>query len=149
MWQPFLDQNPSVTSQSNVTSSDFWNLPPVNVFISGITTSRGKVLELQWPLVSLPSANYYIALYFQDNRSPSAHSWRIFDVSINNQTFFSKLNVTTSGLTVYSTQWQLSGQTKITLIPREGSPVGPVINAGEILLILPLGGQTIHRDGIL
>ncbi|XP_054786098.1 probable LRR receptor-like serine/threonine-protein kinase At5g59680 [Prosopis cineraria] len=148
MWQPFLDQNPSVTSHSNVTSSDFWNLPPVTVFISGITTSRGKVLELQWPLASLPRTNYYIALYFQDNRSPSAYSWRIFDVVINNQTFFSKLNVTASGLTVYSPQWPLSGQTKITLAPREGSTVGPVINAGEILQVLPLGGHTIHRDVI-
>ncbi|XP_028777029.1 probable LRR receptor-like serine/threonine-protein kinase At5g59680 [Neltuma alba] len=146
MWQPFLDQNPFVLSHSNVTSSDFWNLPPVNVFISGITTSRGKVLELQWPLASLPSTNYYIALYFQDNRSPSAYSWRIFDVAINNQTFFSKLNVTASGLTVYASKWPLSGQTKITLAPREGSPVGPVINAGEILQLLPLGGHTIHRD---
>ncbi|KAK4284611.1 hypothetical protein QN277_001417 [Acacia crassicarpa] len=146
MWQPFLDQNPSVMSHSNVTSSDFWNLPPVNAFTSGITTSRGKVLELQWPLVSLPSTNYYVALYFQDNRSPSAYSWRVFDVAINNQTFFSNLNVTASGLTVYSPEWPLSGQTKITLAPGEGSPVGPVINAGEILLVLPLGGHTIHRD---
>lgn len=147
MWQPFMDQNPVVLSHSNATPSNFWNLPPVRVLISGLTASRGKVLELQWPLVSLPSTNYYIALYFQDNRSPSPYSWRIFDVVINNQTFYSKLNVSASGVSVYALQWPLSGQTKITLTPRDGSPVGPVINAGEILQILPLGGHTIPRDG--
>ncbi|KAF7810956.1 putative LRR receptor-like serine/threonine-protein kinase [Senna tora] len=146
MWHPFMDQNPVVLSHSNVTSSNFWNFPPVKAFTSGLTTSRGKVLELQWPQVPLPDTNYYIALYFQDNRSPSFFSWRIFDVAINNQTFYTELNATASGVTVYAPQWPLSGLTKVTLTPKVGSPVGPVINAGEILQILPLGGRTKPRD---
>ncbi|KAK7362640.1 hypothetical protein VNO77_04758 [Canavalia gladiata] len=148
MWQPFKDQNPVVATHSNVTSSDFWNLPPPGAFNSGITTSRGKTLEIQWPLASLPSTYYYISLYFQDNRNPSPYSWRVFDVSINGHTFFSNLNTTTKGVTVYSAQWPLSGQTKITLTPGSGVPVGPVINAGEIYQVLPLGGRTRTRDVI-
>ncbi|RDY14478.1 putative LRR receptor-like serine/threonine-protein kinase, partial [Mucuna pruriens] len=148
MWQPFKDQNPIVASQSNITSSDFWNLPPVKVFGYGITTSRGKTIEVQWPPVSLPSTYYYISLYFQDNRTPSPYSWRVFDVSINGHTFFANLNATTEGVTVYATQWPLSGQTKITLSPGAGAPVGPVINAGEVYQILPLGGRTHTRDVI-
>ncbi|TKY59094.1 LRR receptor serine/threonine-protein kinase [Spatholobus suberectus] len=148
MWQPFKDENPVVVSHSNVTSSDFWNLPPVKAFSSGITTSRGKTLEIQWPPVSLPTTYYYISLYFQDNRYPSPYSWRVFDVSINGHTFFSNLNATTKGVTVYAAQWPLSGKTKITLTPGSEVPVGPVINAGEIYQILPLGGRTLTRDVI-
>ncbi|KAK7400805.1 hypothetical protein VNO78_12112 [Psophocarpus tetragonolobus] len=148
MWQPFKDDNPVVATHSNVTSSDFWNLPPVKALNSAITTSRGKTLEIQWPPQSLPTTYYYISLYFQDNRSPSPYSWRVFDVSINGHTFFSSLNATTNGVTVYAAQWPLSGQTKISLIPGSGVPVGPVINAGEIYQILPLGGRTHTRDVI-
>lgn len=147
MWQPFKDQNPAVASHSNVTSSDFWNLPPNKAFSYGITTSRGKTLEIQWPPVSLPSTMYYISLYFHENRSPSPFSWRVFDVSINGHTFFSNLNATTKGVTVYAAQWPLSGKTKVTLTPSRGMPVGPVINAGEVYQILPLGGRTQTRDG--
>lgn len=146
MWQPFKDQNPAVSSHSNVTS-DFWNLPPARVFNSGITASKGNKLELQWPDVSLPATNYYIALYFQDNRTPSPYSWRVFDVAINGQTYYSKLNATVNGVSVYAPEWPLSGHTKITLTPADGMPVGPVINAGEIFLIVPLGGETLPSDG--
>ncbi|KAG5143710.1 hypothetical protein JHK82_019405 [Glycine max] len=148
MWQPYKDQNLVVESHSNVTSSDFWNQPPVKAFSSAMTTSRGKTLEIQWPPMSLPSTYYYISLYFQDNRNPSPYSWRIFDVSINGHTFFSSLNATTKGVTVYAAKWPLSGQTKITLTPGSGIPVGPVINAGEIYQVLPLGGRTHTRDVI-
>ncbi|XP_020220801.1 probable LRR receptor-like serine/threonine-protein kinase At5g59680 [Cajanus cajan] len=149
MWQPFKDDNPVVKTRANVTPSDFWNLPPVRAFSSAITTSRGKALEIQWPRASLPSTYYYISLYFQDNRNPSPYSWRVFDVSINGHTFFSNLNATTNGVTVYAAQWPLSGQTKLTLTPGSGIPVGPVINAGEIYQILPLGGRTRTRDVIV
>ena len=149
MWQPYKDQNPVVASQSNVTSSDFWNLPPVKAFNTGVTTSRGKTLEIDWPSMSLPSTYYYISLYFQDNRQQSPFSWRVFDVSINGHLFFSNLNATAKGVTVYAAQWPLSGQTKISLTPTAGTPVGPVINAGEIYQILPLGGRTHTRDGNL
>ena len=147
MWQPYKDQNPVVESNSNVTSSDFWNQPPVKAFSSAVTTSRGKTLEIQWPSMSLPSTYYYISLYFQDNRHPSPYSWRVFNVSINGHTFYSSLNATTNGVTVYATKWPLSGKTKITLTPGSGIPVGPLINAGEIYQVLPLGGRTHTRDG--
>lgn len=147
LWQPFKDEiNPFVISHSNVTSSDFWNLPPAKAFQTAITTSRGKELQIQWPPLALPSTSYYISLYFQDNRTPSPYSWRVFNVSLNGRIFYTDLNVTASGVTVYATQWPLSGQTKIVLTPATGIPVGPVINAGELFQILPHGGRTLSRD---
>ncbi|KAK6916455.1 Malectin-like domain [Dillenia turbinata] len=148
-WQAFVDDNPTVESKSNITSSDFWNLPPTQVFDTAITTSRGKSLKIQWPPGSLPSSNYYISLYFQDNRSPSPFSWRVFDVSINIQNFFQGLNVTTSGLHVYSPQRPLSGITEIILIPKDGIPVGPIISAGEAYQIVSYGARTLTRDVVV
>ncbi|XP_034681997.1 probable LRR receptor-like serine/threonine-protein kinase At1g67720 [Vitis riparia] len=145
-WQPFMDNNPIVESHSNITSSDFWNTPPLKVFKSAITTSRGKTLQLQWPTEPLPSSKYYISLYFQDNRTPSPFSWRVFSVSVNGKNFFTNLNVTTDGVMVYGTQWPLSGLTEIVMTPGADIPVGPVINAGEIFQMLPLGGRTLTRD---
>ena len=146
-WQPFMDNNPIVESHSNITSSDFWNTPPLKVFKSAITTSRGKTLQLQWPTEPLPSSKYYISLYFQENRTPSPFSWRVFSVSVNGKNFFTNLNVTTDGVMVYGTQWPLSGLTEIVMTPGADIPVGPVINAGEIFQMLPLGGRTLTRDG--
>ncbi|KAF5745628.1 LRR receptor-like serine/threonine-protein kinase [Tripterygium wilfordii] len=146
LWQPFTDNNPVVDSKSSVSSSDFWNLPPEKAFHSAITTSRGKTLVLQWPPVSLPSSKFYVALYFQDNRTPSPYSWRVFSVSINGRNFYKDLNVTTNGVTVYGKEWPLSGKTEITLTPNDRTPVGPMINAGEIFQILPLAGRTLTRD---
>ncbi|GLT24878.1 hypothetical protein SLA2020_000420 [Shorea laevis] len=145
LWQPFKDQNPVVVSRSNVTPSDFWNNPPVKAFGNAITTSRGKTLQIQWPLFTLPATKYYIALCFQDNRALSPYSWRVFSVSVNGKSFYNGLNVTTYGVTV-SGVWPLSGQVQITLTPDANSPVGPVINAGEILQLIPLGGRTVTRD---
>lgn len=136
-----------MTSHSNVNPSDFWNIPPAKAFNNAFTTSRGKTLQIQWPLMSLPSADYYIALYFQDNRTPSPYSWRVFSISVNGKIFYANLNVTTKGTMVYSSSWPLSGKMEIALSPAEGIPVGPVINAGEVLQILPLGGRTLTRDG--
>ncbi|CAH9116676.1 unnamed protein product [Cuscuta epithymum] len=145
-WHPFMDQNPSVLSHSHVTPETFWNVPPKEVFSTAVTTSRGKTLTVHWPPFPLPNTYYYIALYFQDNRTPSPYSWRTFDVQLNGKTFYTKLNVTTDGVTAYSATWPLSGQTEISLVPNEGVPVGPVINAGEIFQLLPLGGKTLTRD---
>ncbi|KAL2927595.1 hypothetical protein RDABS01_019926 [Bienertia sinuspersici] len=146
MWQQYKDQNPTVKCQSNVTSSDFWNKPPSKALSSAITTSRGKNLEIQWPLTSLPGSNYHISLYFQDNRTPSPYSWRVFNILINGETFYTKLNVTTSGVNVFARQWPLSGKTQITLIPDHGVPVGPIMNAAEMFQLLPLGGRTNETD---
>lgn len=113
-----------------------------------LTTSRGKKLVVKWPPMSLPEASYYIALYFQDNRTPSPYSWRVFNISFNNMTFYTDLNVSTDGTMVYATRWPLSGNTQIILTPDDNSPVGPLINAGEILLVLPLNGRTLTKDGV-
>ncbi|KAL5992790.1 hypothetical protein ACLOJK_013709 [Asimina triloba] len=148
-WEAFMDDNPTVSAHSNVTSTDFWNLPPAKAFEAGLTTSRGKTLQVQWPPMSLPTAAYYIALYFQDNRTPSPYSWRVFNVAINDKTFYNNLNVTAAGISVFGNNWPLSGKTQVTLTPEDGSPVGPVINAGEVLQLLPLGGRTHTRDDYL
>ncbi|KAL2460243.1 Leucine-rich repeat (LRR) family protein [Abeliophyllum distichum] len=145
-WHPFADNNPFVSSHSNVTSSSFWDIPPQKVFATALTTSRGKTLAVKWPPFFLPSRRYYITLYFQDTRTLSPYSWRVFDVHVNNETFYSNLNVTTDGVTVYGTEWPLTGHTEISLIPRNDMPVGPLINAGEIFQILALGGRTVTRD---
>ncbi|KAK2991512.1 hypothetical protein RJ640_016547, partial [Escallonia rubra] len=145
-WQPFVDNDPIVTSHSNVTPSAFWNIPPAKAFATAITTNRGKTLTVKWPPFTLPSSQYYIALYFQDNRTPSPYSWRVFSVTVNGENFQTNLNVTSSGVTVFGTEWPLSGQTEIVLTPRNDMPVGPLINAGEIFQILPLGGRTHTRD---
>ncbi|KAK9096911.1 hypothetical protein Sjap_022408 [Stephania japonica] len=145
-WQPFTDANPIVTSQSNITSFNFWNHPPSKAFENAVTTSRGKALTVKWPPMALPSSNYWISLYFQDNRTPSPYSWRTFNILVNGMNFYSNLNVTTAGVTVFGTSWPLSGMTEIALTPQDGIPVGPIINAGEIFQIIPLGGRTLTRD---
>ncbi|PKA63788.1 Putative leucine-rich repeat receptor-like serine/threonine-protein kinase [Apostasia shenzhenica] len=145
-WQPFADSNPVVETHSNISSNDFWNFPPSAALMKALTTSRGKELVIDWPPYALPDTSYYMALYFQDNRTPSPFSWREFDVTVNGKTFYKGLNVSTKGVMVYGSQWPLSGQTKITLTPATSSPVGPVINAGEIFQIVPLDGRTLTRD---
>jgi hypothetical protein len=149
-WEAYSGGNiPVVESQASVATEAFWNKPPEAVFRRGLTASRGKSLDLQWPPAALPAASYYLALYFQDNRAPSALSWRVFDVAVNGQPFFTSLNVSTTGTMVYGAEWPLSGQTRITLTPVPDSPVGPVINAAELMMIVPLGGRTHPRDGNL
>lgn len=147
-WPAFKDDSPFVTSQSTVNTASFWNLPPQKAFASALTASRGKSLTLNWPPFPLPNGLYYIALYFQDNRSPSPYSWRVFDVLVNGQFFFQNINVTEAGQGVVGTNWPLSGQTVINLVPGPNSPVGPVMNAAEILQLLPFGNRTLTRDGI-
>lgn len=146
-WHPFVDENPLVTSHANVTPSTFWNLPPTKAFNTAMTTSRGKSLNVSWPPFPLPAAYYYISLYFQDNRSPSPYSWRVFSVAINGKNFFTNLNVSANGVSVYSAKWPLSGKTHVELTPADDMPVGPVINAAEILQVFRLGGRTLTRDG--
>ncbi|XP_072979484.1 probable LRR receptor-like serine/threonine-protein kinase At1g67720 [Typha angustifolia] len=147
-WSSFMDANLIVGSHSNVSSTNFWNFPPQKALRSALTASRGKQLVVQWPAVALPNDSYYVALYFQDNRTPSPFSWRVFDVAVNGKDFYKGLNVSADGVMVYASQLQLAGETQITLTPDEDSPVGPVINAGEIFQIVPLGGKTITRDVI-
>ncbi|CAL1389485.1 unnamed protein product [Linum trigynum] len=149
LWEPFHDNNqPTVESKSNVTSSDFWNFPPAKAFTRGFTTSRGKTIRFQWPPMSLPATKYYVAMYFQDNRTPSLYSWRVFSVTLNGMLFYKDLNVTDKGVTVYASEWPLSGVTELMLTPADDMPVGPVINAAEVLQLLPYGSRTQTRDVI-
>ncbi|GFY90013.1 hypothetical protein Acr_07g0002100 [Actinidia rufa] len=122
-WQPFTDNNPVVVCQSNAAPSHFWNIPPSKALSTALTTSRGKTLTIKWPPFALPEGDYY--------------------------DFYNDINVTTNGVTVYTGQRLLSGQTEIVLTPKNDSPVGPVINAGEILQTFPLGRRNLTRDGIL
>ncbi|GJN08862.1 hypothetical protein PR202_ga26822 [Eleusine coracana subsp. coracana] len=145
-WAPFSDANPAVESHSPIAPDDFWNLPPAKALKAGVTASRGKKLAVQWPPAELPAASYYVALYFQDSRTASPFSWRVFDVAVNGQDFFRGLNASAAGVMVYSSMMRLAGKTEILLTPNETSPVGPMINAGEIYMILPLGGRTTTRD---
>ncbi|KAK8446652.1 hypothetical protein SEVIR_9G519900v4 [Setaria viridis] len=145
-WAPFTDANPTVESHSPISPGDFWNLPPAKALRAGVTTSRGKKLTVLWPPAELPAATYYVALYFQDPRTASPYSWRVFDVAVNGKEFFRGLNASAAGVMVYSNMMQLSGRTEILLTPNQTSPVGPLINAGEIYQIVPLGGKTATRD---
>lgn len=122
----------------------------MEVFETALTTDQAKPvkLELQWPQISLPNSNYYIALYFADDHNSSLDSSRVFNITINGVEYYHNLNATTAGVVVFSSRWPLSGLTNITLLPAEGSVVGPLINAGEIFNVLVLGGRTLTRDGL-
>lgn len=146
---PFSDPTRLVVDSSfNITSTDLWNIPPANALSKGITASKGNQLVINWPAMNLPAASYYVALYFQDNRSPSPYSWRVFDVKLNNQSFYEKLNASTKGVMVYGARWPLSGQTEVRLVPGANMDKGPVINAGEVFQVVPLGSRTFPRDGM-
>ncbi|KAH6825964.1 Leucine-rich repeat family protein [Perilla frutescens var. hirtella] len=149
LWDSFKEEgSPFVSSQSKVNPTAFWNIPPEKAFASAVTASRGKNVTVKWPGFPLSSGFYYIGLYFQDNRSPSPYSWRVFDVEINGQMFFQNINATESGQGVVGTNWPLSGQTVLNLSPALNSPVGPLINAAEILQLLPFGSRTLARDAV-
>ncbi|PKA65017.1 putative LRR receptor-like serine/threonine-protein kinase [Apostasia shenzhenica] len=141
-WLPYIGNFTVAQNNHSVSVSGFWNLPPANVFDTALTSVGDNRLELQWPPISLPSSSYYIALYFADT---SLGNSRTFDVFLNGYTFYDKLEVTPSGLTVFTSQWNLSGFTTITLL--SGSILPPIINAGEIFGILSLGQITATRDG--
>ncbi|KAK8527841.1 hypothetical protein V6N13_085652 [Hibiscus sabdariffa] len=145
-WQPFTDDNEVVSSQTKVTTSEFWNKPPEGIFFNAIAAEEGKKLEVTWPPGSLPATKYHISLYFQDNRPAGADASRVFTVEINGKTFYNNLKVSTGGVSIYSPGWPLSGETQISLSPDDESSVGPLINAGEIYQILPFGRRTLTRE---
>nr|GME12849.1 probable LRR receptor-like serine/threonine-protein kinase At1g67720 [Ipomoea batatas] len=145
-WAPFGDHSPALNS-SKVSVSGIWNQPPIDVFQTGLTASESEAMELLWPPYPLPGAIYYVALYFANDRdSPSGR--RAFDISLNGVVFYHNLSVTAAGVMVFADQWPLSGITNVTLTRAPGSTVAPVINAGEVFRVLPLGGKTHTRDVI-
>ncbi|PPD78603.1 hypothetical protein GOBAR_DD24473 [Gossypium barbadense] len=147
LWQPFKDDSTDVvSSQSSITTSEFWNKPPAEAFVTAITMSTTKKLDVQWPPGLLPSTRYHVSLYFRDDRNSKTNTWRVFSILVNGKTFYSNLNVTTDGVTVYAPNWPLSGKTLISLIPDTKSSIAPLINAGEIYQLMPLGGRTLPQD---
>lgn len=102
-------------------------------------------MELQWPAGPLPNSTYYIALYFADDQVSS--SGQTFDISINHVPYIRDMNVTSSGVAAFATQWPLSGLTRIRFTPTAGSNSSTLINGGEIFNVLALGKRTLVRDG--
>ncbi|KAL4196895.1 hypothetical protein AMTRI_Chr04g185370 [Amborella trichopoda] len=144
-WQPFTTSRyQEVRSKVEALETDFWNLPPNKVFENGLAAKEKDGIRLQWPALELPRASYYVALYFQDERSNG--NWRVFDIVVNGKVFYKGLNVTTAGVNVFAAQWLLEGATQIELHPVAGSEVGPIINAAEMFQLLVLHGRTVTRD---
>ncbi|KAG6421779.1 hypothetical protein SASPL_118336 [Salvia splendens] len=93
--------------------------------------------------------NYSIALYFADDHASDSNNSRAMDITINGIPYYRNLIRTPVGLVVFSSQWPLAGITNLTLTPAPGSTAGPLINAGEVYQVLPSGGKTLARDGII
>ncbi|GMH28472.1 hypothetical protein Nepgr_030315 [Nepenthes gracilis] len=146
LWQPFGSRSP-VAGVPNISLSGIWNLPPLKIFDTQLEAGNLQPFQLRWPQQPLPNSTYYIALYFANDHMPSSEISRVFSISINGVAYYNNLNVTSSGLVVFATQWPLAGPTNITLTPATGSHAGPVINAGEIFDVLLLG-RTHTRDAI-
>ncbi|KAK8935335.1 putative LRR receptor-like serine/threonine-protein kinase PAM74 [Platanthera zijinensis] len=142
-WQPFVGNGPVIRSPQIVSVSGLWDLPPANVFNTALTSDGDNSMELQWPPISLPTSSYYVALYFADMSKGNS---RTFDVFINGYIFYHNLEVTSSGLVVFSNNWNLSGITRITLQSEFGPP--PIICAGEVFGIMTFKGITATRDVI-
>ncbi|CAM0955717.1 unnamed protein product [Alopecurus aequalis] len=142
-WQPFPDSKHAVSSTHNITSADFWNLPPPDVFNTALVAEQNAPLVLQWPPIPLQNDSYYVALYFADTVADSS---RTFDVHINDYLFYEGLPVTSAGLSVFATQWILSGLTRVILTSNSSLP--PLINAGEVFGLFPIGRLTITRDAL-
>ncbi|KAJ7980072.1 Leucine-rich repeat protein kinase family protein [Quillaja saponaria] len=147
-WEPFGESNSTKASNSNVSISGFWNLPPSKIFETQLSANKLEPLVLRWPAPSLPNSTYYIALYFADNPESSREHSRIFNISVNGLTYYHNLLPTSAGVVIFATQWPLAGPTTITLTPAVNSSIGPLINAGEVYDVLSLGGRTLTRDVI-
>ncbi|KAK4257925.1 hypothetical protein QN277_007449 [Acacia crassicarpa] len=147
-WAPFAPSNSSHTGSSNASVSGIWNLPPSKVFDTWLGSDELESLELAWPEASLPYSNYSIALYFAEYSGSSSGRRRVLNISVNGITYYNGLNVTEAGIVVFAKLWPLSGPTNITLIPASSSSMGPLISAGEIFQMLPLGRRTLTRDVI-
>ncbi|CAN0856658.1 Probable LRR receptor-like serine/threonine-protein kinase At1g67720 [Linum grandiflorum] len=150
IWEPFGGKDPNPSRNRNVSASGMWNLPPSKVFetdISAAGRSR-QVLELPWPpaLLPIPHQNYSIAMYFADDRSSPLEDPRVLDVTINGVMYFKNLSLTQMGSLVFAKLWPLGGLTNITLTSAAGSASSPLINAGEVFRLMPVGRRTHTGD---
>jgi hypothetical protein len=112
------------------------------VFNTALVAEQNAPLVLQWPQIPLQNDSYYVALYFADTLEDSS---RTFDVNINDYRFSGNLTVTSAGVSVFATQWILSGLTRVILTSKSVLPA--IINAGEVFGLFPIGRLTITRDG--
>lgn len=147
-WMPFQDSHQNI-SNTNISVTGFWNIPPRAVLETALVTNKLESMQIQWPLRKLESSIYYIALYFNNIDNSVPPPARIFNISFNDITFFSNLNVSKgSAWSVFSSNWILQGLTNLSLDPVAGSISGPLINAGELFQLFGLGGRTLTRDVI-
>lgn len=120
------------------------------MFQTRLAKNLAEPLTLLWPPGPLPSTeSYYIALYFADDQTSDSGNSTTIDVTINGVSYYDNLIVTPAGIVVFANQWPLAGITNLTLTPAPGSTVGPLINAGEVFQVLPAGGKTLPRDGMV
>lgn len=145
-WEPY-SLNSTVPNNRKLEVSGFWNLPPSRVFNTDLRATSVQPLEFTWPPMPLTKAIYYIALYFAHDSDSLGDGSRVFDVSINGITYYRELSVTPAGAVIFASKWPLEGLTTLTLSPRSGSNLPPLINGGEMFQLIPLGGKTLVRDG--
>lgn len=145
-WEPY-SLNSTVPNNRKVEVSGFWNLPPSRIFNTDLRATQVQPLEFTWPPMPLTKAIYYIALYFAHDSDSLGDGSRVFDVSINGITYYRELSVTPAGAVIFASRWPLEGLTTLTLSPRSGSNLAPLINGGEMFELISLGGKTLVRDG--
>jgi len=95
---------------------------------------------------AIEELRYYIALYFAHDSDSMGDGSRVFDVSVNGITYYKELSVTPAGAVIFASKWPLEGLTTLTLSPRSGSSLAPLINGGEMFELISLGGRTLVRD---
>uniref|UniRef100_A0A1J3GJ06 Putative leucine-rich repeat receptor-like serine/threonine-protein kinase n=1 Tax=Noccaea caerulescens TaxID=107243 RepID=A0A1J3GJ06_NOCCA len=145
-WEPY-SLNSTVPNNRKLEVSGFWNLPPSRIFNTDLRALQVQPLEFTWPPMPLKNSIYYIALYFaHDSDSLGDGSRRVFDVSVNGITYYKELSVTPAGAVIFASKWPLEGLTTLTLSPRSGSSLAPLINGGEMFELISLGGKTLVRD---
>lgn len=147
-WEPY-SINSTVPNNRKLEVSGFWNLPPSRIFNTDLRATQVQPLEFTWPPLPLRNSVYYIALYFahdSDSLLGGGGSSRVFDVSVNGVTYYRELSVTPAGAVIFASRWPLEGLTTLTLSPRSGSTLAPLINGGEMFEVIALGGRTLVRD---
>ncbi|XP_010464165.1 PREDICTED: probable LRR receptor-like serine/threonine-protein kinase At1g67720 [Camelina sativa] len=144
-WEPY-SLNSTGPNNRKLEVSGFWNLPPSRIFNTDLRATQVQPLEFTWPPMPLAKATYYIALYFAHDSDSLGDGSRVFDVSVNGITYYKELSVTPAGAVIFASRWPLEGLTTLTLSPRSGSNLAPLINGGEMFELVPLGGKTLVRD---
>ncbi|KAL1211794.1 putative leucine-rich repeat receptor-like serine/threonine-protein kinase [Cardamine amara subsp. amara] len=144
-WEPY-SLNSTVPNNRKLDVSGFWNLPPSRIFNTDLRATQVQPLEFTWPPMPLIKSTYYIALYFAHDSDSLSDGSRVLDVSVNGIQYYKELSVTPAGAVIFTSRWPLEGLTTLTLSPRSGSNLAPLVNGGEMFELIPLGGKTLVRD---